>query len=136
MTFWLGKQQPHVRWLSEVELNRRVLIVDDDPNIIGFVKLLLEAEGYSVATAGNGKEALDVVKQHQPRVVLLDMVMPVMDGWEFSRQLRADGHKNVDVVVMSASVDARRTSSQIGASAYLSKPFDLDNLLGCVASFF
>ncbi len=119
-----------------MESKRRVLIVDDDPNIIGFVKLLLEAEGYLVVTAGNGKEALEAVKQHEPHVVLLDMVMPVMDGWEFSRQLRADGNDNVVVVVMSASVDARRTSSQIGAGGYLSKPFDLDNLLCCVDSFF
>jgi two-component system chemotaxis response regulator CheY len=121
-----------------LEINRKVLIVDDDPNIIGFVKLLLESEGYSVATAGNGQEALDVVKRHQPHVVLLDMVMPIMDGWEFSRRLRADGNENANVVVvvMSASVDARRTSCQIGASGYLSKPFDLDNLLGCVASYF
>jgi CheY-like chemotaxis protein len=119
-----------------VETSRKVLIVDDDPNIVGFVRLLLEAEGYAVCTAGNGKEALAAVVEHCPRVILLDMVMPIMDGWEFSRRLRDEGHGNVVVVVMSASVDAKKTSSQIGAQAYLAKPFDLDHLLGCLETLF
>lgn len=119
-----------------MDTERKVLIVDDDPNIVGFVKLLLETEGYSVVTARNGKEALDEIRQHAPQVVLLDMVMPVMDGWEFSRQLRSDGHLDLPIVVMSASVDARRTCAQIGADGYLSKPFDLDHLLSCVDSLF
>lgn len=119
-----------------VQTARKVLIVDDDPNIVGFVKLLLESEGYFVITARNGKEALEEMRLHRPKVVLLDMVMPVMDGWEFSRQLLSDGHRDVAIVVMSASVDARKTCAQIGARGYLPKPFDLDHLLSCVESFF
>ncbi len=119
-----------------VETGRKVLIVDDDPNIVGFVKLLLETEGYSVITARNGREALEEVRMHDPKVVLLDMVMPVMDGWEFSRELRSDGHRDLAIVVMSASVDARKTCDQIGAHGYLAKPFDLDHLLSCVDAIF
>lgn len=120
---------------------RKVLIVDDDPNIVGFVRLLLESEGYTVAAATNGKEALEQLKSFDPHVVLLDMVMPVMDGWEFARRLQDKDasfakQKSPAVVVMSASVDARKTCAEIGASGYLSKPFDLDHLLACVESFF
>ncbi|MBI2953059.1 MAG: response regulator [Chloroflexi bacterium] len=114
----------------------KVLIVDDDPNIVGFVKLLLESEGYSTVAARNGKEALEMVRQHQPQVVLLDMVMPVMGGWEFSRQVRGVGEHDMAIIVMSASVDARKTSTEIGAYGYLAKPFDLDHLLECIGSVF
>ncbi len=116
------------------EEGRKVLVVDDDPNIVGFVEMLLEAEGYSVITARNGKEALEAVSSHRPDVVLLDMVMPVMDGWEFSRQLRDAGLHDMPIIVMSASVDARKTSCQLGACGYLAKPFELDYLLKSIDS--
>ncbi len=60
---------------------RTVLIVDDEPNIRGFLRMALEDEGFSVETAANGKEALDKVRRRPPDAVLLDLLMPVLDGW-------------------------------------------------------
>jgi DNA-binding response OmpR family regulator len=110
---------------------RCVLVVDDDPGIREIVALVLDGEGYAVLTADNGAEALRVVAQRQPGCLLLDMRMPVLDGWGVARELKARGSA-VPIVVMTAATDARAWAAEIGAAAYLAKPFDLDRLLATV----
>jgi CheY-like chemotaxis protein len=105
-----------------------VLVVDDDPTILATVAETLDLEGYPVMTATNGAEALDLVARSRPSLVLLDMRMPVLDGWGFVRALRARGI-DLTVVVMTATADARKWASEIGAQGVLPKPFDLDVLL-------
>jgi two-component system chemotaxis response regulator CheY len=111
--------------------DRPILIVDDDPTILATVSEALDLEGFAVVTATNGQEALAVVDRSRPSLVLLDMRMPVLDGWGFMRAIHERG-LNLTVVVMTAAADARRWGREIGAQAVLAKPFDLDELVGAV----
>ena len=110
---------------------RPILIVDDDPAILQTVTDILQFEGYPVTTARNGAEALKAVEQREPSLVLLDMRMPVMDGWGFAERLKERGIR-LPIVVMTAAQDARRWAEEIGADGYLAKPFQLPDLLDAV----
>ena len=105
-----------------------ILVVDDDPSILATVSEILEFEGYAVATASNGAEALEQIERRPPSLVLLDMRMPVLDGWGVARHLSEQG-KRLPIVVMTAAQDARRWAEEIGAAGYVAKPFDLTDLL-------
>jgi len=108
-----------------------ILVVDDDPTILAAVSEALDLEGFPVVTATNGAEALVAVDRDQPSLVLLDMRMPVLDGWGFMHAIRERG-VDVTVVVMTAAADARRWGREIGAQGVLAKPFELDELVGAV----
>ena len=108
-----------------------VLVVEDDASILDVVRSALEAEGYDVRTATNGKEGLERLADGKVSLVLLDMRMPVLDGWGFMRAVRERG-LNLSVVVMTAAADARRWAREIGAQGVLPKPFELDELLNAV----
>ncbi len=105
-----------------------VLVVDDNLHIAATVATILQLEGYATETAANGQEALEKVEQHHPRVVLLDMRMPVLNGWDFAREIEARGLE-VKIVVMSAARDAWAWAEQIHADGCLTKPFGMDDLL-------
>ena len=108
--------------------HRPILIVDDDPMIRSSVSAILLSEGYPVETAANGAEALVMVVREKPSLVVLDMRMPVMDGWRFAQALAAEAIK-VPIVVMTAARNAEVWADEISAQGYLAKPFDLDDLL-------
>ena len=108
-----------------------VPVVDDDLTIVDIVRETLEFENIPVMTASNGREALECVEKVRPSVVLLDMRIPVMDGWQFASNARARGLK-LSIVVMTAAHDAGKWAKEIGATDYLEKPFDLENLLAVV----
>lgn len=110
-----------------------VLVVDDDPDLVEVMLLVLRGAGYAVRSAANGKQALEVVKAGKPALILLDMLMPVMDGWQFARELRAGWGREVPVVVVTAADHARARSDEIAADEVLPKPFDVDELLRVVA---
>ncbi|MGH2352107.1 MAG: response regulator [Chloroflexota bacterium] len=114
--------------------NRRdlpILVVDDDPSIRNVLSEILAMEGYRVETAANGAEALRALERTRPSLVLLDMRMPVLNGWDFARALSHRGVK-LPIVVMTAAQDAGRWAAEIGADAYLPKPFELLDLLDTV----
>lgn len=111
-----------------------ILVVDDDPAIRTTIADILGLEGYRVETAANGREALDFVAVERPAVVVLDMRMPVMDGWTFARELRNRGVK-LPIVVITAARDAERWAREIGADAFLAKPFELTDLLDAIERF-
>jgi two-component system chemotaxis response regulator CheY len=111
-----------------------ILVVDDDPGIRAFVQLTLQGEGYNVATAANGREALSRVAQRTPDVVFLDLAMPVMTGWQFHDCLRASGIMS-PVVYMSAGYAAAEEAARHGAEGHLAKPFELEDLLRVAARF-
>jgi CheY-like chemotaxis protein len=114
-----------------------VLVVDDDPDLREIVQMMLSGSGYQVRCAANGKEAVEAVAKRMPAVVLLDMLMPVMDGWQCARELRARYGHGVPIVVVTAAEHARARADQIeGIDDVLSKPFDMDDLLRVVARFF
>jgi CheY-like chemotaxis protein len=108
-----------------------ILVVDDDPSILAVVSEVLDLEGYPVRTAKDGAEALAVVAQEPRSLVLLDMRMPVLDGWGFVRALRQQ-EIALPIVVMTAAQDARGWAEEIQAQGYLAKPFELLDLLAAV----
>ncbi len=116
----------------ELKTSRPILIVDDDPFILEFLKAVLEASDYPVVTASNGKEALQLLKSTQPSLILLDMAMPILDGPGFLREIGHNPQPRSPVVVMTAMDDARRMARDLGAEGWLQKPFDLDTLLDLV----
>jgi CheY-like chemotaxis protein len=113
----------------------RVLVVDDDDVIRQLITVNLELEGFEVATAVDGQDCLDKVKEVDPAVVTLDIMMPRLDGWEAASRLREDPETaNVKVVLLSAraqEADLER-GNRIGVDAYLTKPFDPDELIATV----
>ncbi|MHB8621416.1 MAG: response regulator [Chloroflexota bacterium] len=112
---------------------QRVLVVDDDDTIRGFLAELLADEGYRVDTAANGQEALAALQSGRPDLILLDLMMPVMDGLTFrARQREMDGASEVPVVVMSANLAAVKQAQDMQVAATLTKPFDLASLLAVI----
>ena len=109
-----------------------VLVVDDDPDILATVEQILAVEGYEVLGACNGAEALAVLDDRRPAVIILDLMMPVMDGWEFRRRLAAHPASATPVIVVSADRDIARKAASIDANGYIAKPFDLDDLITAV----
>lgn len=109
-----------------------VLIVDDDPDMLELQEEALESRGYRVATARDGEEALRRVAEQEPHVVLLDMRMPVMDGWTFARAFRERYGRRIPIVVVTAAEDSRLRADEIGADADLGKPFELEQLYSVV----
>ena len=110
-----------------------VLVVDDDPDILDAICDILEAEGYRVSRARHGVEALEQVDGERPDVILLDLMMPVMDGVAFSQALRQrPAVSDIPIVVISADGNPQRAAS-VGATGYLAKPFDIEALLSQVA---
>jgi two-component system chemotaxis response regulator CheY len=115
------------------ERERRVLVVDDDASIQGLLAEALADEGYSVRTAGNGREALSILEAWRPDLILLDLMMPEMDGWGFRvRQRTMPGVADVPVIVLSATRDLATKARTLEPAQVFAKPFDLDALLGTV----
>ena len=110
-----------------------VLVVDDNADMVEVMALMLGDAGYSVRSASNGKEALDAVAARMPDLILLDMLMPVMDGWQCARELRSRYGRGVPIVVVTAAEHARASAAQIDADDVLSKPFEVGLLLKVVA---
>ncbi|MBR2377293.1 MAG: response regulator transcription factor [Clostridia bacterium] len=108
----------------------RVLVVDDDKNIRFFIKEALELENYKVFTARNGEEALDIYDKEYIDVVIVDIMMPIMDGYEFTKELRS---VNKDVIILMISAkqlsEDRIKGFKAGIDDYLSKPIDIEELL-------
>ncbi len=110
-----------------------VLVVDDDLAIQSFLKVALMDEGYQVMLAGNGAVALDLIAKTPPNVVILDMKMPVMDGWAFLKVYCASKLPTAPVISISANVGELGTVEC--ASHFLSKPFNLDSLITLVEQY-
>ena len=114
------------------EHSASVLLVEDDRDICEAVSAVLEAEGYTVLTAGNGQEALKILERGQPCVVLLDLMMPVMDGWDFMEQVKKTRRlEDLPVVVVSAYSERKAE----GVRRVLKKPLDVNQLLAAVADY-
>ena len=112
-------------------MSAKILIVDDNALNLELVTQLLE-DDYEIATATNGQEALDAVAAFEPALVLMDLSMPVMDGWEATRRLRADPN-NVGLKILALSAHAIPSEVEramtVGCDAFVTKPIDDDLLL-------
>ena len=110
----------------------KVLIVDDEPNIVLAIDFLLSQKGFQTEKAYNGTEALKKVAEFQPNIVVLDVMMPGMTGFEVARQIRlTEGFSNVQVVFLTAkgTTKDKMQGYSNGGDLYLTKPFDNDDLV-------
>ncbi len=110
----------------------KILVIDDEPNIVQTLQDRLEMNEYSVRTAGNGREGLDKIEQDKPDVILLDVIMPVMDGLEMLEVMRKKPeNQDISVIMLTArsqTQDIARANA-CGIDDYIVKPFDLSELL-------
>ena len=108
-----------------------ILIVDDDPSLRGFVRASLELEGYSVREAGSAEEGLAALEQESPALILLDVMMPKVDGWEMLRRVRErHGVEAIPVLMFSGKVDESENEvASRGAQGFIGKPFDPQQLI-------
>lgn len=121
--------------MAEAEAERRalrVLVVDDDAGVRQMIADALAAEHYQVQAAQDGREAIAQAKRQRPDLILLDVNMPQVDGWEVLESLRATAGRQTPVVVMTAGFEAQDRALATGAQGYLGKPFELDDLLSIV----
>jgi two-component system response regulator MprA len=114
-------------------MRERIVVIDDDEKITSMLRRALAFEGYSVATAGNGSEGLKTILEQEPRLIILDVMMPYVDGWEVCRRIRESG-SDVPILMLTAKdeVADRVKGLDMGADDYLVKPFALEELLARV----
>jgi two-component system alkaline phosphatase synthesis response regulator PhoP len=118
---------------------KKILVVDDEEDILHFLELVLGEKGYEVMTAVGGQEALTRAHIEKPDLILLDIMMPQMDGWEVLKLLRIDEETaTIPVAMLSARTEARDRVQglQEGAVDYICKPFSLQELLGKIEAVF
>ncbi|WPU95994.1 response regulator [Mucilaginibacter sabulilitoris] len=114
---------------------RRILAVDDDSDILEVIQYILEDSGYEVETLANGHQLLDKIKENQPDLILLDIMLGTLDGRDLCRSIKTNKEThNIPVILISASHDVSNSLNQIGApDDYIAKPFDIDVLLGSIS---
>jgi CheY-like chemotaxis protein len=115
--------------------HKQVLVVDDDPLIVKMLSEPLEREGYKVCVASNGLEALKKVKENQPDLILLDILMPLMDGFKVTRLLKFDKrYKDIPIIVLTsrATEGERKMGAQVGADEFMFKPFRIPQVMDVV----
>jgi two-component system response regulator VicR len=122
--------------MSSEHQPRRVVVIEDDPEMIELVKLILAKDGFDVAGANNGRDGLGIIEESQPDVVLLDLMMPDMDGWEVYQSMKAqDSMKNIPVIIITAkaqSIDRVLGLHIAKVDDYITKPFSPSELLTSV----
>ena len=112
--------------------NEKILVVDDDKNICELLRLYLVKEGYSVTIANDGKAALAEFEKLHPDLVLLDVMMPVMDGWEVCRKIRAKDNTPIIMLTAKGETYDKVLGLELGADDYIMKPFDPKELVARV----
>lgn len=113
-------------------IKKKVLIVDDDPNVIRSLSFILEKEGYIVIAASDGEEALRKIKEELPHLIILDIMLPKIDGFQVYKRLKANAKtKGISVIILTAKGEEKdkRLGRELGVDAYITKPFDIDALL-------
>lgn len=117
-------------------MTKKIMIVDDEPDTVDLVKLVLETEGYGILVAYSGQEALDMIKVDRPDLVLLDIMMPQMDGWAVRKKI-VDNEETKDIPVVMLTAKAQPIDKMIGlhvvgVTDYITKPFGRKELIDSV----
>ncbi|MDD5408906.1 MAG: response regulator [Candidatus Omnitrophica bacterium] len=114
----------------------KLLIIDDEPGLVEMLTMRLEANDYQVISASDGREGLDRARNENPDLIILDLMLPEIDGYKVCRMLKTDErYKQIPVIFFTARVQASdiKSGEEAGAQAYISKPFEPDILLAKVA---
>jgi len=114
---------------------KRILLVDDEKDLSDMVKMRLESHGYEVLTAYDGQEGLDKARREKPDLIILDLMLPKLDGYKVCRMLKFDEkHKSIPIVMFTSRVQDsdKKMGEEVGANAYITKPFEPETLLSTV----
>jgi CheY-like chemotaxis protein len=117
---------------------KSIVVADDDPDILSIVAMSLETQGYDVYKATNGREAVDLVRDHHPDLIILDMMMPVMSGYEAIAELKADDStKGIPIIGLSAKAMATdmERATDVGIDGYITKPFRIAQVLSVIEGY-
>ena len=117
---------------------KAILVADDDPDILNIVSMSLEATGYLVHKATNGREAVDLAREHHPDLVLMDMMMPVMSGYEAVKEIKANEQmRDIRIVGLSAKAMASdmERATDVGIDGYITKPFRIAQVLSVIEEY-
>ena len=110
----------------------KILVVDDDDDIADTVRQVLRDAGYSVATVRHGAAALELVSHVTPDLILLDLSMPIMDGWSFVTQYRRTARAGARILLLTGNPHASEIAATLQADGYIQKPFDIEQLVDIV----
>jgi DNA-binding response OmpR family regulator len=116
----------------------RILVIEDDPHIAKILQVTLEHEGFEVLVAGDGQEGLKVAREEKPDLMLVDLMLPKIDGFKVCRLLKFDRkYKDIPVIILSARSEAsdRELGRQVGAEFFMAKPFEPEVLIAKVREF-
>jgi two-component system alkaline phosphatase synthesis response regulator PhoP len=117
---------------------KSIVVADDDPDILSIVAMSLETQGYDVYKATNGREAVDLVRDHHPDLIILDMMMPVMSGYEAIAELKADDSTSgIPIIGLSAKAMATdmERATDVGIDGYITKPFRIAQVLSVIEGY-
>jgi len=117
---------------------KSIVVADDDPDILSIVAMSLETQGYDVYKACNGREAVDLARDHHPDLIILDMMMPVMSGYEAISELKADDTtRTIPIVGLSAKAMATdmERATDVGIDGYITKPFRIAQVLSVIEGY-
>lgn len=112
---------------------KKILVVDDEQDMLYAVKLLMAANNYDVLTAKDGQEALETARRENPDLIILDLMLPKLDGYKVCRMLKFDKkYKTIPIIMFTARAQRgdEQLGYEVGADAYVAKPFEPDKLLG------
>lgn len=115
---------------------KKILITEDSPTILAMAKDVLESSGYSVICAVDGQEALNLARKECPDLIILDLMLPKLDGYKVCRMLKFDEkYKQIPIIIFTARTQESdiKLGKEVGADAYLTKPFEPEILLGKIA---
>ncbi len=110
---------------------QKILIVEDEQDMLELYRIRLEKEGFEVLAAGDGEEGLKLAREEKPGLILLDLMLPKLDGFKVCRMLKFDNrYKHIPVIMLTARVEDkdRKLGISVGADAYMTKPFDWEEL--------
>ncbi len=113
-------------------MSRKMLIVEDDENISELFGLYMEREGFQTATARDGEEALTLFKEFSPDIILLDVMLPKLDGWGVLREIRAESKVPIIMITAKGEITDRVSGLQMGADDYVVKPFEMKEVIARV----
>jgi len=117
---------------------KKILVVDDEVDLVKTIRFSLETEGYAVLVSYNGEDALNQARKENPDLILLDIMLPKLDGYRVCRLLKFDErYKHIPILMLTAKTQEkdRILGMETGADEYISKPFDIDELMGKVKAY-
>ncbi|MDD1777293.1 MAG: response regulator [Candidatus Helarchaeota archaeon] len=115
---------------------KKILVVDDEPDLLKVVTFRLKKIGYDIIEATDGQKAIALIQEHRPDLILLDLRLPVIDGWEVCRRVKSDDQlKHIPIVLLTASAHNLEMTKELKAEDFLVKPFEPEELLAIIKKY-